>query len=140
MNKWSATVIRVNEEKGHGALYLYKDFELYDKYNCITGGDIKDPFTLSGLTPPLNWIMIEPIQYRKHPRGHMMDMARIIPVGLGKTIYHKRTYAIDQVPFMIHKAGRSTGCIAIAADQWEEAKKAINSAWAEDTFIISVRD
>jgi hypothetical protein len=144
MNVWNAVVTRHRKKKGPGKFILYKNFQIFAGWECITGGNQTDPTEYGGLTPPINWIMIEPIRERKHPsikRGGeplVLDMARIIPVGIGASVYSRRTYGIDRDPFMIHPAGSSTGCIAIDRLVWDEAKTVLNNAWREDRFLIRV--
>ena len=41
--------------------------------------------------------------------------------------YSKRTFWGPDY-FMIHPAGRSSGCVAVSAKYWKEAKRKINSA------------
>jgi len=138
-NDWYAEILRKPTEKGPGVLSLFKNDELVGQWDVITGGAEANAYKLGGLTPPIEWIMIEPIAYRRHPKGHRMEMARLIPVG-DKTEYSNRTFSIHDWPFMIHVAGRSSGCPAIRKDQWKECKKALNAAFEESHFIIDVYD
>tara|TARA_Y100000310_G_scaffold280952_1_gene301059 strand:+ start:1579 stop:2004 length:426 start_codon:yes stop_codon:yes gene_type:complete len=140
MSDWFAEVIREREPKGPGTMRLYNGDTLVGEWSCITGGEITDPATYGGLTPPIQWMMVEPIKLRRHPQGHTMEMARLLPLWEGKSLYPKRSYELDGWPFMIHAAGSSSGCIAIHGGQWREAVEALNRAWAENTFLIEVRD
>lgn len=140
MSEWYAEVERTTTTKGPGVLRLYKDEDLVGEWKVITGGKETDPKVYGGLTPPLEWVMIEPIASRKHPQGHKMEMARIIPFGSDKSHFPKRTFSIHHWPFMLHVAGTSTGCIAVARKDWVACKKALNEAFAESTFPIYVFD
>jgi len=135
---WFGEVVRSREPKGPGVFRLWIGHTLCHEWPIITGGDIVEPEQYGGLIPPMEWVMVEPIAYRKHPRGHSLEMARIVPLGREKARYGRRTYSLDEDPFMIHVAGHSSGCIAIDAKHWESAVRAINKAFAESSFTIGV--
>lgn len=136
---------------GPGKLTLFKEVvdEDWDgepievgEWDVITGP--MDPNKLDAtdygsIMPPLSWIMVEDIKHRQHPQGHMMTMARLIPLG-DKSDYDKRTYDINGVPFMIHVKGTSTGCIAVEVDQWGECAAAFNEAFKHNSVVIDVYD
>lgn len=135
---WFGEIVRARKEKGPGEFRLWLGAELKYTWPVITGGHIVEPKQYGGLTPPMDWLMVEPIAYREHPQGHKLEMARIVPVGWQKALYPKRTYDLERAPFMIHVAGRSSGCIAIAPEHWREAVRAINTAFSESSFVIGV--
>lgn len=127
--------------KGPGTLTLYRGEEEVGEWRCNTGDQQLDPQIRGGLTPPIRWRMVEPIQWRIHPQGHRMTMARIYPVDpMAISDFPRRGFALDRWPFMIHRAGRSTGCIAIVREDWESCVEALNRAWEEDGvgFVIEV--
>ena len=132
--EWWAEVIRDGDlPRGPGTLSLYRGDVLQGEYACFTGGEKLDPHQLGGLTPPIRWRMVEPIKRRKHPQGHSMTMARIYPVQtLAIEDFQHRTFSLTEWPFMVHKAGRSTGCIAIVPEDWEDAMEALNRAFEEE--------
>ena len=118
---------------------LYKENEVVGEWEIITGGNETDPKKYGGTTPPLTWVMVEEIKHRTHPSsGSKFMFARIVPVG-NKMDYHKRTFQIDQWPFMIHAAGSSTGCLAIKGD-FSGAASLLNQAFRDCTFSIDVFD
>ena len=125
------------KRKGPGRLYLFFDDELVEEYEdgwkVITGGSKLDPMEYGGLTPSdIDFTVLTEIKRRKHPLGHTMTMCVIYPESSeDRKRYHDRTfsYAKGSVPFMIHEAGTSTGCVAIRSEHWGEAKKAINEAF-----------
>lgn len=132
---WKINVIRDKVKNGPGILTAYRLSENVFECQIITGGNQISPHEYGGLTPSVNWTMIESIKRRRHPNtGKMMEMCRIIPIDSGKIYYNKRTFGIENYPFMIHKAGRSTGCIAIKED-WGKAKRVLNQAFKEGMII-----
>lgn len=138
--KYHAIVERRREKKGPGVLKLYKDKTLVGEWECITGHNETNPKAYGGLTPTMEWVMIEKIENRKHPsRGSNFSFARIIPLG-NKEEWKNRTFEIDRWPFMIHISGKSTGCIAILPKDWSACRQALNKAFEEQAFIIKVVD
>ena len=137
---WYAVVQREVAQLGKGHLTLFRGGETINKWPVITGGSKIDARERSAITPPIEWIMIESIRTRTHPKGHRMNMARIIPFGPEKSFYPNRTFSIHDWPFMIHEAGRSTGCIAVLSDYWRDCRRHLNQAYAECTFSIYVED
>ena len=126
------------KEKGAGVVKLVnEEEEVLGQWECITGGSKLDPEEYGGLTPPIVWNMVEAIEYRQHPQGHKMTMARIYPMDRDDIeTYKNRTFALDAVPFMIHHAGSSTGCIAVY--DFEDCKKAINQAWIDNGGYLEI--
>lgn len=117
-------------------------------WKCKTGNDdIKDPFQLSGPTPgtaqglDLGWYMCSPIMKQYHPKqDSTYSFAPIVPWSLNQALEHcpNRTYSIGGYFFMIHIAGRSTGCPAIYKEYWDDAVSWINSAMDSGPFPIFV--
>lgn len=142
MNHWHAIIIRKRILNGPGVITLYKNYDIFDTWECYTGGKKLDPHQYGGLTPPLNYMMVELIEYRKHPMfDYSLDMARILPVGCGKAAYPKRTWDISRDPFMLHPyKTKSTGCPTPLPKYWDSFKRAFNKARKEDNFLISVRE
>lgn len=137
---WYAVVRREVARLGKGHLSLFRGSETINRWPVITGGRQPDAKILGGITPPIEWVMIEPIRTRAHPKGRTMNMARIIPFGPEKSVYRNRTFSIHDWPFMIHEAGSSTGCIAVLPDYWRDCRRHLNQAYAECTFSIYVED
>lgn len=140
INDWFAEVIREKTTRGPGVMRLWNGDTLVHQWRVYTGGQKLDPAEYGGLTPPIQWVMVEPITMRLHPQGHKLEMARILPLWEGKRRYPQRTYELDGWPFMIHAAGQSSGCIAIHGGQWREAVEALNRAYHANTFLIEVRE
>ena len=147
--QYDAEVIRERyKTKGPGTFTLYRrdlathKREVVGQWDVITGGSILDPKEYGGLTPPIHWVMIEPIASRQlDSRSYSMRLARLTPLGKEKDEYPNRTfYNLEVDPFMIHPAGTSTGCVCILEDQFDKAEIAINEAFANSSFIITVID
>ena len=130
---YTAEVIRKDKApNGAGVLTLYQDGEAIRSWDCITGGSQLDPHAYGGVTPPIFWEMIEPIQMRTLTESNQrLEMARIVPCYAEEAAqYPKRTFdRLENDPFMIHVAGRSTGCIAVLSSVWRDCVSDLNSAW-----------
>lgn len=117
---------------GAGVLTLYQDSLVIGSWDCITGGSQKDPHAYGGLTPPIHWEMIEEIQTRTLTQANKtLEMARLSPAYAEEAAeYPKRTFSrMENDPFMIHVAGRSTGCIAVLSGVWRDCVAHLNRAW-----------
>lgn len=133
---WAVEIVReLNTPESRGVFHLYQDGQIIKSWPCITGpATPKNPKSYGGATPPIFWEMIERIEMRTHPRfGTRMEMARIVPAYEEEQAeYSRRTFGINNVPFMVHVAGRSTGCPAILKNHWREAVRFINQAYDEN--------
>lgn len=123
-------------EKGPGVCLLVdtETAEAVAGWPCITGGEILDDTQYGGITPSIPWFIEKPIRRRKRPVGEgKLDYTILWPaLPEEDENYYLRRYANRTLYgpdyFMIHPAGRSSGCIAIDARVWKEAKKTINAA------------
>jgi hypothetical protein len=111
---------------------LFSDGIAIAEYPCITGGSVKDPRQYGGLTPAIEWEMIEMIEVRTLRGRKPFAMARLVPTDpdYAKRHYPNRTFhRLEIDPFMTHEAGRSTGCPSILPSHWAQARQALNTAW-----------
>lgn len=144
MDKYELVVRREIKEKGPGVLEILNGGvsnggHAIDCFEVITGGKETDCEKYGGLTPCIDFVMIETIDFRVHPSTKKtMDMARIVPIT-GKEPYTRRTFDIDKYPFMLHRAGISTGCIAIV-NRWPAFKTIINEIFEKYGLSILVRN
>jgi len=137
-DKFYAEVLKkANSVEGVMAVFDDQDNEIA-RWDVVLGNTSqKVSSEYGGPTPPLTWVMVETIETRSHPKsGSTFPFARIIPVG-DKDQYHKRTFDLGTYPFMIHAAGRSTGCIAIKGN-FSAAADVLNKCFKDCTFFIDV--
>jgi len=125
--RWCAILLRDPEVKfGKGLLCFLYGGDLVDSFWVITGGVKPNPHDYGGLQPPIYWLILEYMLFRKHPnhkRGKM-TMSRIRPLFENEAEeYGKRSYETEgdnAVPFMGHagseREGSSTGCTADLED------------------------
>ena len=135
-----AQVIRDSSQpKGPGKIQLVSEGDqVLGEWSVITGSANRlDPKEYGGLTPPITWRMVEAIESRKHPKGHTLSMARIFPVDRDDmATYNRRTFALDDWPFMVHAAGTSTGCIAVV--EWAACRRKLNEAWIANGGTLEI--
>lgn len=146
MSSYYYAEVEKTPNTNRGTLSLYKDDDILEEWEVVTGGKILDPYKYGGTTPPIEWVMVEKIERRRHPNsGTVWVFGRIVPAeDEYRKMFRKRSFGLENWPFMIHAAGRSTGCIAIKGD-FLGAVKALNQAYEEmksqeESFIIDVYD
>lgn len=123
-------------EKGAGVLFLMRGNDAFYSCDVITGGSELDPHVYGGITPPVGWIMIEPIDTTAtFPRAVILPK---FPDSFERD-YPDRTYKINDTPFMIHAMGRSTGCIGPSHSDWEVLSMMLNRAYQENGGFLEVR-
>ena len=129
---YQAEVIREqSQETGPGTFTLYRTNaetekrEVIGQWSVITGGSVLDPADYGGLTPPIDWVMIEPIALRQlEGRSEPSLLARLIPTGCAKSNYSKRTfYNLKVDPFTLIYGDRSSGSIVFTGDDFEQAQQ-----------------
>lgn len=123
-----------------GELYFYKNDEIIFTSPVHTGPQQpKDATLYGGCTPPIEWRCTESIASR---RG--LVNARIEPTeGQDLERYRRRTFDLilpdgrdRQDPFMLHIAGRSTGCIALPRRYWNAFVPLFNECLDEQGEIL----
>lgn len=138
---YTARIMREIKKYGPGVFALFKDNELIYDCEVITGGSVLDSHEYGGLTPEVDWVMIENIQRRRHPStGRIFEMARLIPLAPGFEKFKKRTIDIMGYPFMTHGMGISTGCPGPLHRYFPRYKRELNEAREEGAFPICVRN
>lgn len=123
---------------GLADIYIHLDGQQIFKGRTKTGGAILDPHRLGGVTPYGDYILVEPIDRRRHPRGTTFRFGRFIPTGPIRSSHRSRTWDLEKVPFMVHYGGSSTGCIAVLPKWWPNFYKVINKYFRYHTVKISV--
>ena len=110
----------------------------------ITGPRYKlDSKEYGAITPPGDWIPVEPLGKRDYPKVMASTFSRLMPASGQQTTHPKRTYGIHRKdPFMSHSMGSSSGCVGpIHVGSWkDDYKKAFNDAIKSHGLMIVIED
>lgn len=121
--RWCAILLRSPKAKyGKGLICFLYDGDLMSAFWVITGSTQMDPKIISGIQPPIYWLIRENMERRNHPhrkRG-AQTMSRITPLFEREAEdYPDRTFGWEgegDYPFMGHAGSEreksSTGCSA----------------------------